>query len=132
MSAYQKADDSCFLGQERSAGGGIHATRDYKTSEVYYEALKNLCRAIQNKGRGTLTFGVVLLHDKAHLHAAACTGALLEHFNWELFDHPPCSTDLASSDYRLFMYLKNWSGSLSLSRARTERVCVSLQYNLEI
>jgi hypothetical protein len=25
----QKADGSCFLGQERSAGGGIHATRDH-------------------------------------------------------------------------------------------------------
>jgi hypothetical protein len=28
-SACQKADDNCFLGQERSADGGIHATRDY-------------------------------------------------------------------------------------------------------
>jgi hypothetical protein len=29
LSAYQKADGNCFLGQERSAAGGIHATRDY-------------------------------------------------------------------------------------------------------
>jgi hypothetical protein len=28
--------------------------------------------------------------------------------NWELFDHPPYSPDLAPSDYRLFPYLKNW------------------------
>jgi hypothetical protein len=28
-SAYQKADGSCFLGQERSADGGIHAARDH-------------------------------------------------------------------------------------------------------
>jgi hypothetical protein len=27
--------------------------------------------------------------------------ALLEHFNWELFDHPPYSPDLALSDYKL-------------------------------
>jgi histone-lysine N-methyltransferase SETMAR len=33
---------------------------------------------------------------------------LLEHFNWELFDHPPYSLDLAPSDYHLFTYLKNW------------------------
>jgi histone-lysine N-methyltransferase SETMAR len=30
------------------------------------------------------------------------------HFNWELFDHPPYSPDLALSDYHLFMYQKNW------------------------
>jgi hypothetical protein len=32
----------------------------------------------------------------------AVTKALLEHFNWELFDHPPYSRDLATSDYHLF------------------------------
>jgi hypothetical protein len=32
------------------------------------------------------------------------------HECWELFDHSPCSADLALSDYRLFIhtYLKNW------------------------
>jgi hypothetical protein len=28
LSSCQKADGNCFLGQERSAEGGIHATRD--------------------------------------------------------------------------------------------------------
>jgi histone-lysine N-methyltransferase SETMAR len=55
-----------------------------------------------------LTSGVVLLHDNARPHAAAHTQALLEHFNWELFDHPLHSPDLALSDYHLFTYLKNW------------------------
>jgi hypothetical protein len=32
---------------------------------------------------------VVLLFDNACLHTAAHTWAQLEHFNWELFDHPP-------------------------------------------
>jgi hypothetical protein len=32
----------------------------------------------------------------------------LEHFNWELFDHPPYSLDLVPCDYHLFTYLKNW------------------------
>jgi hypothetical protein len=41
-------------------------------------------------------------------HIAACTSALLEHFNWEVFDHPLYSPDLILSDYRLFTYLKNW------------------------
>jgi hypothetical protein len=36
---------------------------------------------------------------------------VLEHFNWELFDHSPYSLVLASSDYSLFTYLKNWPRS---------------------
>jgi hypothetical protein len=36
-----------------------------------------------------LTYGVVLLHDNARPHTATRTPALLEHLNWELFDHPP-------------------------------------------
>jgi hypothetical protein len=38
---------------------------------------------------------VVLLHDDAQLLAPA----LPEHFNWELFDHSPHSSDLALNDY---------------------------------
>jgi hypothetical protein len=54
-----------------------------------------------------LTSGVVLLHDNArpHTSTAARTPPLLEHFNWELFDHSPYSPDLAPSDYHLFTYL---------------------------
>jgi hypothetical protein len=48
-------------------------------SEVYCKALKKLHRAIQNKRPG------MLLHDSVRSHTAACTRALLEHFNWELF-----------------------------------------------
>jgi hypothetical protein len=32
MSACQKADGNCFLGQVRSADGGIHATRDHNNT----------------------------------------------------------------------------------------------------
>jgi histone-lysine N-methyltransferase SETMAR len=60
-----------------------------------------------------LTYGVMLPHDIArpHTSTAARTQALLEDSNWELFDHPPYSPDLAPSDYDLFTYLKNWLGS---------------------
>jgi hypothetical protein len=60
-----------------------------------------------------LTYGVlvVLLRDIARPHTAARTRALLEQFNWELFDHPPYTPDLAPSDYHLFTYLKDWLGS---------------------
>jgi histone-lysine N-methyltransferase SETMAR len=69
------------------------------TSEVYCKTLKKLHRAIQNKRCGMPTSGVVLLHGNARPHTAACTRALLKHFNWELSDHPPYSPDLAPSDY---------------------------------
>jgi hypothetical protein len=51
------------------------------------------------------------IHDHAHPHTAACTRALLEHFNWGLFDHPPYSPDCAPSGCHLFTYWKNWLGS---------------------
>jgi histone-lysine N-methyltransferase SETMAR len=55
-----------------------------------------------------LTPCVVLVHDNACPYTAARTRALLEHFDWELFDHPHYSPDLAPSDYHKFTYLKNW------------------------
>jgi histone-lysine N-methyltransferase SETMAR len=55
-----------------------------------------------------LTSCVGLLRDNARPHTVARTQALLKHFNWELFDHPPYSPDLAQSDYHLFTYFKNW------------------------
>jgi transposase len=67
--------------------------------------LRKLRRAIQNKRCGMLTSGVVLLHDNARLYTAARTRTLLEHFSWELFDHPPYSPDLAPSDYHQYSYL---------------------------
>jgi hypothetical protein len=46
-----------------------------------------------------------------HLHTSARIRALVGHFKWELFDHPPYSPDLTLSDYHLFTYLKSWLGS---------------------
>jgi hypothetical protein len=52
----------------------------------------------------------MLLHDNAcpHTQTAAYTQAVLEHFNWRLFDHPPYNPDLTLRDYHLFTYLKKW------------------------
>jgi transposase len=85
------------------------------TSEVYCETLQKLRKATQNKRSGMLTSGVVILHDNAPLHTAARTGILLEHFNWELFDHPPYSPHLVENDYDLFTHLKNWLRSQRFS-----------------
>jgi len=45
------------------------------TSEVYCETLNKFRRSIQNKWRGMLTKGVVLLHDNARHHTAARASA---------------------------------------------------------
>jgi transposase len=58
-----------------------------------------------------LTEGVVLLHDDARPHTAARTTALIKRLDWEIFDHPPYSPDLAPSDYHLFSKMKVWLGT---------------------
>jgi hypothetical protein len=45
----QKADGNCFLGQERSSDGGIHATRD-SMSEVHCKTLNRLVGPFRMKG----------------------------------------------------------------------------------
>jgi len=65
-------------------------------------------RSIQNKRRGMLTKGVVLLHDNARPHTAACTNALIKLFSWEIFDQTPYSPDLPPSGYYLFTKMKVW------------------------
>ncbi|KAJ4446902.1 hypothetical protein ANN_13603 [Periplaneta americana] len=76
----------------------------------YCETLRKLWRAIQNKRRGMLSRGVVLLHDNARPHTATSTRELLDQFGWEIFDHPPYSPDLAPSDFHLFTKLKDFLG----------------------
>jgi hypothetical protein len=90
------------------------------TSEMYCETLKKLRRAIQNKKRGMLTSGVVLIHDNTGPHTAARTRVMLEHFNWESCDHPSYSPDLN----HLFTYLKNWLQSQRFSTNKKLMECV--------
>ena len=82
-------------------------------ADAYCETVRKLRWAIQNKRRGMLSSGIVLLHDNARPHTAARTAQLLQQFRWEVFDHPPYSPDLAPSDYHLFMHLKQWLASQS-------------------
>lgn len=74
----------------------------------YCETLRKLRRAIQNKRRGLLSKGVLLLHDNARPHTAHLTQQLLDSFGWEVVAHPPYSPDLAPSDYHLFLELKKF------------------------
>ena len=53
---------------------------------------------------------ILLLHDNAPPHSAAQTQDLITSFRWEQTDHPPYSSNLASSDLRLFLHLKKFLG----------------------
>lgn len=77
---------------------------------AYCATLTKLRRAIQNKRRGLLTSGVLLLHDNARPHSSIHTQNLIRSFGWEQIDHPPYSPDLAPSDFHLFRYLKEFLG----------------------
>jgi hypothetical protein len=55
--------------------------------------------------------GVMLNNDIECPHTPAHSREILEHFNWELFDHPSYSPDRTPSNYHLLTYLKNWLGS---------------------
>lgn len=75
-------------------------------SEVYYETLKRLRRAIRNKHCGLLTSGVVFLHEITLPHTAWRTSELLKKFKSDVYDHPLFSQNLAQSDFHLFSYMK--------------------------
>ncbi|KAG8176077.1 hypothetical protein JTE90_025535 [Oedothorax gibbosus] len=79
-------------------------------SAAYCETLNNLRRSIQNKRRGKLSKGIVLLHDNARPHVANRTKDLITSFKWETLDHPPYSPVLAPSDYHMFLHLKKHMG----------------------
>ena len=54
-----------------------------------------------------LGHGIVLLHNNVRLHNARQTQVLLrEQFHWVIFEHPPCSSDLAPSELSLFPKMK--------------------------
>jgi hypothetical protein len=60
--------------------------------------IKKLHKATQTKRCGMLTYSAEHPHGNAYPHTAAHTRAFLEHFNWELFDHPPYSPDFTPCD----------------------------------
>ena len=54
---------------------------------VCCDTLKNLRHSIQNKRRGMLSWGVVMIHDNTCPHTAMQN--LITTFGWEQFDHLP-------------------------------------------
>jgi transposase len=81
--------------------------------EVHCET-QQIRKDILKKNRGQLTSGIVILCDNARPYTATRTRVLLEHFNRELFDHPPYSPDISVSYYHLFNYNSRFNNNEEL------------------
>ena len=79
----------CILGTLWSFAVDYRPNGQTINAQVYCDTLQRLRRAIQNKRRGLLSSGVVLLHDNARPHTAQQTTALLQQFRWDIIDNPP-------------------------------------------
>jgi len=62
---------------------------------------------LKGKGRWKFTKEFLFLHDNVPAHRALATQNKLAYLCFQRLDHPPCSPDLAPSDYNLFLELKN-------------------------
>ena len=76
-------------------------------AEYYSSLLVQLKDILKEKRRGKVTKGVLFLQDNAPAHRALATHKKLTYLCFQRLDHPPYSPDLAPSDYRLFLGLKN-------------------------
>ena len=75
-------------------------------AEYYSSLLVQLKDILKGKRHGTVTKGVLFLHDNAPAHRALATQKKLAYLGFQCLDHPPYSPDLAPSDYHLFPGLK--------------------------
>jgi len=73
-------------------------------SARYIETIKNLRRRVC-RVRGS-TSRILLLHDTARPYTARATIEALETLKFEVLSHPPCSPDLAPSDFHFFPRIK--------------------------
>jgi hypothetical protein len=109
LSACQKADSNCFLGHERSAGIGIHATRDHNNvRSVFRNTEKKNCGRVGHSEQKAWNADILCTaapwqcasaYSRSHKSTAgACQLGVV----------PPYSPYLSRSDQHLFSYLKNW------------------------
>jgi histone-lysine N-methyltransferase SETMAR len=90
------------------------------------EVLLKLQAAICRKLPGQLVKGVLLPHDNARPHTAQATQERIKKLQWELLQHLPYSTNLASSDFHLFGLLKTTLvANVLLMMKRLKWVCES-------
>ena len=74
------------------------------TGNRYQTQLMHLSRALKEKRPQYQERHdkVILQHCNARLHVVRPVKTYLETLKWEVLPHPPCSPDVAPSDYHLF------------------------------
>jgi histone-lysine N-methyltransferase SETMAR len=76
------------------------------TREYYSNLLTRLNEKICEKGPGLQKKKIIFHQDNAPAHKSVLAMGNLRDLYYELLEHPPCSPDLAPSDFCLFPKLK--------------------------
>jgi len=76
------------------------------TEEYYSNLLTRLDEKICEKRPGLQKKKIIFYQDNAPAHKSVFAMGKLRDVHYELLEHPPCSPDLASSDFSLFPQLK--------------------------
>ncbi|GFU56247.1 histone-lysine N-methyltransferase SETMAR [Trichonephila clavipes] len=121
-----KAQDygNSVLGPAQCFAGGLNAQGTTTNSGAYCATLRKLRRALQNKQRGMLSKGVLLLHDNARPHTSRTTVELIDSFGWEVLDHVLYNPNHAPADFQLFRYLKHSLGGKRFSDNKEGKAAV--------
>ena len=69
--------------------------------------------------------GVVFHQDNARPHTSLVTRQKLRELGWKVLSHPPCSQDIAPSDYHLFLSMANALGGIKLVSKEACENCLS-------
>ena len=78
-------------------------------AEYYSSLLVQLKDILKEKRRWKFTKVVLFLQINAPAHRELATQKKLTYLGFQCLDHPPCSPDVAPSDYHLFPGLKKQS-----------------------
>ncbi|GFY03010.1 mariner Mos1 transposase [Trichonephila clavipes] len=105
--------------------------RQILNSDLYRQQLNHLKLAInQKRPESTNGRDIVFYQDNARPHTSVVTRQKLWEFGWYVLMHPPYSTDLAPSDYHLFLALQNFLSEKKL-RSRRLRKSITRVYRQE-
>ena len=74
----------------------------------YASIMERLHSVIVEKGRGKVSHGVLLLHDKAPIHKCKIVQAAIRQAGFIDLNHQAYSSDITPSDYHLFSSLKKF------------------------
>jgi hypothetical protein len=109
LSAYQKADSNCFLEQERSADGRIHATRYHNNVRSVLKGGRECVRPFRTKGVECWHDEVLLQeYERPHRSTRCSHSSTAGAFQLGVIWPPSLQPWSRSKLLQPFTYLKNW------------------------